>query len=73
MTQPCPVSLAVAVSLIVAFAYGPHVMAQTGTPGMKHMQDAQRKAEQKARSTQKSDNTHTEHPKAGSAVAASAP
>ncbi|MGF6600799.1 hypothetical protein P3T23_005538 [Paraburkholderia sp. GAS448] len=73
MTRPCPVLPAVAVSLVVAFAYEPHVMAQTGTPGMKHMQDAQRKAEQKARGTHTGSNTHAEHPKAGSAVAASAP
>ena len=73
MTRPCPVSLAVAASLVVAFASAPQVMAQTGTPGMKQMQDAQRKAEQKARTSQKSSNARAEHPKAASAAAASAP
>ena len=73
MNRRCRVSLAIAVSLVVSYAYGPDVVAQTGAPGTKQMQDAQRKAEQKARGTQKKPDPHASHPKAGSAPAASAP
>ncbi|SIO70196.1 hypothetical protein SAMN05444172_6502 [Burkholderia sp. GAS332] len=73
MTRHCPVSLAVAASLAVSFAYGPQVMAQTGSPGTKQVQDAQRKAEQKARSTKRNPHKNTEANKAGSAAPASTP
>jgi hypothetical protein len=78
MNRRYPASLVIAASLAVSFAFAPEVVAQTRTPGTKQMQDTQRKAEQKARSTSK--NPHHKDPhqkgvpqKAGSAVSASAP
>ncbi|CAG4894895.1 hypothetical protein R70241_01896 [Paraburkholderia saeva] len=73
MNRRCPVSLAIAVSLVVSYAYEPSAVAQTGAPGTKQMQDAQRKAEQKARGAQKNPDTHASHSSAASAPAASAP
>jgi hypothetical protein len=73
MVRYYPVLLAVAASLAVSFAYEAHVMAQTGAPGTKQMQDAQRKAEQKARGAKKNPQTNAEPQKAASAVSASAP
>ncbi|RKE37599.1 hypothetical protein B0G76_3862 [Paraburkholderia sp. BL23I1N1] len=76
------VSLVVAASLAVsfafAFAFAPEVVAQTRAPGTKQMQDTQRKAEQKAISTNKKPHHKDPHQKgvpqkAGSAVSASAP
>jgi hypothetical protein len=72
------VSLAVAASLAVSLAFAPEVVAQTGTPGTKQMQDTQRKAEQKAHSTGKKSHhkatpQKAEPQKAGSAGSASAP
>ncbi|MFM0363453.1 hypothetical protein [Paraburkholderia sediminicola] len=72
------VSLAVAASLAVSLAFAPEVVAQTGTPGTKQMQDTQRKAEQKAHSTgkkshHKNTNQKAAPQKAGSAGLASAP
>ena len=72
------VSLAVAASLAVSAAFAPEVVAQTGAPGTKQMQDTQRKAEQKAHSAgQKSHHKATPQKvgpqKAGSATPASAP
>jgi len=72
------VSLAVAASLAVSVAFAPEVVAQTGAPGTKQMQDTQRKAEQKAHSAGKKSH-HKATPqkvapqKAGSTEAASAP
>ncbi|CAE6774669.1 hypothetical protein R69749_01407 [Paraburkholderia domus] len=73
MIRHCAVSLAVAGSLAVSFTFAPHVMAQTGAPGTKQMQDAQRKAEQKARGEKKKPHQNAQPQKAGSAASASAP
>ena len=78
MNSRYAVSLVVAASLAVSFAFSPEVLAQTGTPGTKQMQDTQRKAEQKAHSTGKKphhkDTQQKVAPqKAGSAGSASAP
>jgi hypothetical protein len=75
MYRRYPISLTVVASLVlvVSFAFAPEVVAQTGAPGTKQMQDAQRKAEQKARSTSKSAHEKVVPQKAGSAVSASAP
>jgi hypothetical protein len=66
-------SLAAIASLAVSLAYGPYVIAQTGAPGTKQMQDAQRKAGEKARAAKKTPNHQADAQKAGSAAAASAP
>ncbi|CAB3808675.1 hypothetical protein LMG28688_06820 [Paraburkholderia caffeinitolerans] len=48
--------------------------AQVGSPGMKQMQDAQRKAEHKARTSKPTPPSHSsQHKQAGSAVPASSP
>jgi hypothetical protein len=59
---------------IASFCMGP-AHAQMGAPGMKQMQDAQRKAEHKAR-TSKQPPPHSQssqHKDAGSAMPASSP
>jgi hypothetical protein len=71
MNSRYPVSLAVAASLAVSLALAPEVMAQTGAPGTKQSQDAQRKAEQKARNAKKNPHQKGAPQKAGSAVPAS--
>ncbi|NML99764.1 hypothetical protein HHL24_17715 [Paraburkholderia sp. RP-4-7] len=73
MNKRYPVSLVIAASLAVSFAFAPEIAAQAGTPGTKQMQDAQRNAEQKARSTSKKPHKKVVPPKAGSAMSASAP
>jgi hypothetical protein len=73
MNRQHTVSLVVAASLAVTFAFSPAAMAQAGAPGTKQMQDAQRKAHEKARNTQQHPHQNTEHKKAASAPSASAP
>jgi hypothetical protein len=46
---------------------------QTGSPGMKHMQDVQRKAEQKARASKHPPSHSAQHKEAASSVPASSP
>ncbi|RQH07026.1 hypothetical protein D1Y85_10130 [Paraburkholderia dinghuensis] len=46
---------------------------QTSSPGMKHMQDVQRKAEQKARANKHPPAHSAQHKEAGSGVPASSP
>ncbi|CAB3726167.1 hypothetical protein LMG24238_05327 [Paraburkholderia sediminicola] len=67
------VALAVFASLAVSFAFAPEAVAQTRAPGTKQMQDTQRKAEHKARSTHKKTHQNVAPQKAGSAGPASAP
>jgi hypothetical protein len=55
-------------SICVVAAHG-----QTGSPGMKHMQDAQRKAEQKARANKHPPSHSGQHKQAASSVPANVP
>jgi hypothetical protein len=67
------VSMVVAASLAAAFSVAPQAVAQTGAPGTKQMQDAQRKAEQKARSARKTPSQNVEHQKPASAASSPTP
>lgn len=61
-------------TLVMSFICIGQAHGQAGSPGMKQMQDAQRKAEHKARTSKQPQHHHaSQHKETGSALPASSP
>ncbi|TDN57794.1 hypothetical protein [Paraburkholderia sp. BL10I2N1] len=73
MTRHYPIAMAIVTSMAISFVSVPEVKAQTGTPGTMHFQDTQRKAQEKARKSARTQKEKAAGHPASDSVPASAP